>query len=227
MGAPRSPAGCRCGPRPDSGVTSSPRLGRYPWAPVDLLRARLRRLSPPRPVTHHRPPARPCPAVIRPVPNTCPEGSPTSTFALVRAVQSNGLRSRERRFESCRGHSSEAYSNTLTILSRLGARPVTCGDAVLSQALCPIRARIPPPDRRVPLLSGGSHSRPPSRSATAGRCSWHLCCSYAVTADTVPWLPRTSPSNPARDLPARRGQPVAVAASPYKTTRLSLNSPRK
>ena len=30
-----------------------------------------------------------------------------SVFALVRAVQGNSLRSRERRFESCRGHSSE------------------------------------------------------------------------------------------------------------------------
>ena len=44
----------------------------------------------------------------RAVPDTCPEGHSQSAFPLVRSVQSNLLRSRERRFESCRGHSNVA-----------------------------------------------------------------------------------------------------------------------
>ena len=47
-----------------------------------------------------------------PVPRVAPDTRPgkmrQSAFALVRAVQGNSLRSRERRFESCRGHCSEA-----------------------------------------------------------------------------------------------------------------------
>ena len=98
-------------------------------------------------------------------------------------------------------------------MNRDGAKPVTCGNAELSQIWCPMRAPIPPPYPRLPLLSGSPHSRSPGRSVMADRCSCHLCRGYAGTADTVPCLPRTCPSNPARDLPARRGQPVAVAAS--------------
>src|SRR5205823_3462609 len=65
-------------------------------------------------------------------------------------------------------------------------RPVTCGNVELSQIWCPIRARISPPDPRFSLLSGGSHSRSPGRSVTADRCSWHLCCSFAVTGGHSP-----------------------------------------
>ena len=52
--------------------------------------------------------------------------------------------------------------------------------------VCPIRAPTPPPDPRVPLLNGSSHSRSPHRSVTADRCSWHLCCSYAATRGHSP-----------------------------------------
>ena len=47
-----------------------------------------------------------------PVPRVAPDTRPGKTrenaFVLARAVQGNSLRSRERRFESCRGHWSEA-----------------------------------------------------------------------------------------------------------------------
>ena len=47
-------------------------------------------------------------AALKPtVPDTCPDRTPASTFTLVRRVYSNPLRSRERRFESYRGHWSE------------------------------------------------------------------------------------------------------------------------
>jgi hypothetical protein len=42
------------------------------------------------------------------VPDTCPGRTPARTFPLVRRVHGNGLRSRERRFESCREHWSKA-----------------------------------------------------------------------------------------------------------------------
>jgi len=41
-------------------------------------------------------------------PDTRPARTPAATFPLVSAISRNGLRSRERRFESCRGHWSEA-----------------------------------------------------------------------------------------------------------------------
>jgi len=41
-------------------------------------------------------------------PDTRPGKTRDSAFALVKAVQGNSLRSRERRFESYRGHCSEA-----------------------------------------------------------------------------------------------------------------------
>ena len=41
--------------------------------------------------------------VLRVAPDTRPRKTRESEFALVRAVQGNSLRSRERRFESCRG----------------------------------------------------------------------------------------------------------------------------
>jgi hypothetical protein len=44
----------------------------------------------------------------RAAPYTRPDKSSASMFLLVRGVHSNVLRSRERRFESCRGHWSEA-----------------------------------------------------------------------------------------------------------------------
>jgi len=44
----------------------------------------------------------------RAAPYTRPAKISASTFRPVRAIQGHGLRSRERRFESCRGHSSEA-----------------------------------------------------------------------------------------------------------------------
>ena len=43
----------------------------------------------------------------RTAPYTRPDKISASTFPLVRATHSDGLRSRERRFESCRGHWSE------------------------------------------------------------------------------------------------------------------------
>ena len=48
------------------------------------------------------------PCGFPPVPDTCPGRTPASMFRLVRRIHGNGLRSRERRFESCRGHCSEA-----------------------------------------------------------------------------------------------------------------------
>jgi hypothetical protein len=97
-------------------------------------------------------------------------------------------------------------------LARSGARPVTCGNTELSQIWRPIRARIPPPDPRV------------SCSAAAGihglrAVRWRQTVALGTCA-AVTRRPRTqphgrqgrAPSNPARDLPARRGQPVAVAA---------------
>ena len=43
----------------------------------------------------------------RAAPDTRPDKISASMFPLVRGVHSNVLRSRERRFESCRGHWSE------------------------------------------------------------------------------------------------------------------------
>jgi hypothetical protein len=43
----------------------------------------------------------------RAVPDTRPGRTPASTFPQARGMHGNGLRSRERRFESCRGHCSE------------------------------------------------------------------------------------------------------------------------
>ena len=40
----------------------------------------------------------------RAAPYTRPDKISANTFRQVRAIQGNGLRSRERRFESCRGH---------------------------------------------------------------------------------------------------------------------------
>jgi hypothetical protein len=112
------------------------------------------------------------------------------------------------------GTGQSINSNAFTILSRTDAKPVTCGNTELPQTWCPIRARIPPPDPRIPPLSGSPHSRSPSHSVTADHCSCTLSCSNAATADTVPWLPRTCPLQSWRDLPARRGQSVPVAATP-------------
>jgi len=43
----------------------------------------------------------------QPAPDTRPARTTEITFPLVSAIPGNGLRSRERRFESCRGHWSE------------------------------------------------------------------------------------------------------------------------
>jgi len=91
-------------------------------------------------------------------------------------------------------------SNTLTTSNPLPrARPRPAETRSPSPTVCPIRARIPPPHSRAPLLSGCSHPQPLGRSAAIDRCSWHLCCSYAVPADT---LPRTTGC-----LPQRRAGP--------------------
>jgi len=47
-------------------------------------------------------------STMRVAPDMRPDRTFGSTFWQVRAIQGNGLRSRERRFESCRGHWSEA-----------------------------------------------------------------------------------------------------------------------
>jgi hypothetical protein len=75
-------------------------------------------------------------ADVRPaMPDTCPGRTPVKTFWLVRRVHSNPLRSRERRFESCRGHfesTSEVWPLTGANVNRTGGTSVQ---------LSPIRTR--------------------------------------------------------------------------------------
>jgi hypothetical protein len=86
-------------------------------------------------------------------------------------------------------------SNTLTILSRVGATPVTCGNAGLSQTWCPMRARD-----SAARSAGSPAQRQPAFTVSGPSSDGRplllpLCCSDAATADTVPWVARTGPQH--------------------------------
>ena len=87
----------------------------------------------------------------RAAPDTRPGRTSPGTFSLVRGVYSNPIRSRERRFESCRGALVRVInSNTLTILVRHEPEPVTCGNADTFRTLSPARPRKQDPSRASP-----------------------------------------------------------------------------
>jgi hypothetical protein len=79
----------------------------------------------------------------RAAPDTRPGKISANKFRQVRAIQGNGLRSRERRFESCRGHPSQ-----------LATTPLASGFAV---CLLSIMCSHVPPD--VPRCRGSRNIR--------------------------------------------------------------------
>jgi hypothetical protein len=105
------------GPRPSARVSSWRALPRRSRCGIPGTGSGSHGGRSPRLVTDHRAVGKAMGAVIRPVPDTCPEGSPAGTFPLVSARWCHALRSRERRFESCRGHEIEHAADGL--LTRL------------------------------------------------------------------------------------------------------------
>jgi hypothetical protein len=89
----------------------------------------------------------------RTAPYTRPDKISASMFPLVRATHSNPLRSRERRFESCRGTLLNGInSNTSIILAESRLKPLTCGDTDAFRTLCPICVRSSALDRLTALI---------------------------------------------------------------------------
>jgi hypothetical protein len=112
----------------------------------------------------------------RAAPYTRPDKISASMFPLVRATHGNGLRSRERRFESCRGtaqrHKFE-HSDNLGGAEARASGLRRCGRAPeLVPDMCPESAA----DEQVSPAQADWRSRSPDRSVTSGRCS----CAYAA-----------------------------------------------
>lgn len=126
-----------------------------------------------------------------------------TSFPLVRAVYSNPLRSRVRKFESCRGAGQRLNSNSPTMSGRLSARPVTCGNADASRTLPP----GPPPETGPqPAESPAQRRNPNDGQAVAvpgGRCSSVNIGSYTMAAGT------------ARQYPGAAAQPTRSPLRPF------------
>jgi hypothetical protein len=73
-----------------------------------------------------------------------------NSFPLVRRIHGNGLRSRERRFESYRGTGQRyKFEHSDNLALNRGSSPPTCGNAQAFRILCPIRAR-----KQAPATNG-------------------------------------------------------------------------
>ena len=89
----------------------------------------------------------------RAAPYTCPDRHLRARFPLVRGVHSNPLRSRERRFESCRGTAQRHKFEHSGNLGRAETRAPDLRRHDAFQTVCPIRAHSQALDGRTGLLS--------------------------------------------------------------------------
>src|SRR5215470_6210997 len=87
------------------------------------------------------------PVLLALLPPYAPQPDERGEFCQVRAKHRIGLRSRERRFESCRGTAQISNANITSDACRLLPTSLTCGFAKAQSRLLPIR-----PPKRQPLL---------------------------------------------------------------------------
>jgi hypothetical protein len=151
------------GPRPSARVSSWRALPRRSRCGIPGSGSGSRGGRSPRLVTDHRAVGKAMGAVIRPVPDTCPEGSPAGTFPLVSARWCHALRSRERRFESCRGHEIEHAADGL--LTRLCS--LTCIFATGLPTSCRAHAQ----QAHVQTTDAGHSTGNPAQGAVVASCA--------------------------------------------------------